>query len=89
MALGLRLARELAGRTGTLMVMSDMPPAPRGEEHFEGGVWVALGDRVDNVGITAAQRTTAPEDNRSVVSLTSTAQSRCCRSTTPLRHHNN
>ena len=70
MALGLRLARELAGRTGTLMVMSDMPAAPRGEEHFEGGVWVALGDRVDNVGITAAQRTTAPEDNRSVVSLT-------------------
>jgi hypothetical protein len=70
MALGLRLAHELAGRTGTLMVMSDMPPAPRGETHFEGGVWVALGDPVENVGITAAQRTTAPEDNRGVVSLT-------------------
>jgi hypothetical protein len=70
MALGLRLARELAGRTGTLMVMSDMPPAPRGETHFEGGVWVALGDPVENVGITAAQRTSAPEDNRGAVSLT-------------------
>ena len=70
MALGVRLARELAGRTGTLMVMSDMPPAPRGEPHFEGGVWVALGDPVENVGITAAQRTSAPEDNRGVVTLT-------------------
>ena len=70
MALGVRLARELAGRTGTLMVMSDMPAAPRGEPHFEGGVWVALGDPVENVGITAAQRTSAPEDNRGVVSLT-------------------
>jgi len=70
MALGVRLARELAGRTGTLMVVSDMPAAPRGEPHFEGGLWVALGDPVENVGITAAQRTSAPEDNRGVVSLT-------------------
>jgi len=70
MALGLRLARELAGRTGTLMVMSDMAAAPRGESQFDGGVWVALGDPVENVGITAAQRTSAPEENRGVVSLT-------------------
>jgi hypothetical protein len=70
MALGVRFARELAGRTGTLMVMSDMAADPRGEAHFESGVWVALGDPVDNVGITAAQRTSAPEDNRGVVSLT-------------------
>jgi hypothetical protein len=69
-ALGLRLARELAGRTGTLMVMSDMAAAPRGESQFDGGVWVALGDPVENVGITAAQRTSAPEENRGVVSLT-------------------
>ena len=70
MAIGIRLARELAGRSGTLMVISDMLPAPRGEAQFEGGAWVALGDRVDNVGITAAQRTSSPEDNRGVVSLT-------------------
>jgi hypothetical protein len=70
MALGLRLARELAGRTGMLMVMSDMAPEPRGEAQFEGGVWVALGDPVENVGITGAQRTSAPENNRGVVSLT-------------------
>jgi hypothetical protein len=70
MALGLRLALELAGRTGTVMVMSDMPPVARGEPHFEGGVWVALGDPVENVGITAAQRTSAPEDDRGLVSLT-------------------
>jgi len=76
MALGLRLARELAGRTGMLMVMSDMPAAPRGEPQFEGGVWVALGDPVDNVGITAAQRTSAPEENRGVVSLTLASNAR-------------
>ena len=70
MALGLRLARELAGRTGTLMVMSDMPAAPRGEGQFEGGVWVALGDPVENVGITAAQRTSSSEEGRGAVSLT-------------------
>jgi hypothetical protein len=70
MALGLRLARELAGEAGTLMVMSDMPPASRGEPQFERGVWVALGDPVANVGITAAQRTSVPEDRRGVVALT-------------------
>ncbi len=70
MALGLRLALELAGRSGTLMVMSDMPAAARGEPAFQGGVWVALGDPVENVGITAAQRTSAPEDDRGLVTLT-------------------
>lgn len=70
MALGLRLARELAGRTGTLMVVSNVTPDARGEAHFEGGLWVALGQPVTNVGITAAQRTSAPDENRGAVSLT-------------------
>jgi len=72
MALGIRLARELAGRTGKLMVVSDVPPGPRGEPHFEGGLWVSLGEAVVNVGITAAQRTNVPDENRGAVSLTLT-----------------
>ena len=73
LTLGLRLARELAGRTGTLMVMSDVPPVARGEAQFEGGLWVSLGEPVPNVGITAAQRTSAPSENRGAVSLTLTS----------------
>lgn len=69
MALGLRLALELAGQSGTVMVMSDMPAVARGEPAFQGGVWVALGDPVENVGITAAQRTLVPEDGQGVVTL--------------------
>ncbi|HYR84037.1 MAG TPA: BatA domain-containing protein [Terriglobia bacterium] len=56
-SLGLRLARELAGRTGRLMVLSDAPPDPAVEGQVEGAVWVSLGEPLANVGITAAQRT--------------------------------
>ena len=68
MAMGLRLARELAGQTGELMVVSNLAPDHRGEEHFEGGLWVSVGEPAVNVGVTAAQRTAA--DNRGAVSLT-------------------
>ena len=67
LALGIRLARELAGRTGTLMVMSDVPPGAGGES---GALWVSVGEPLANVGITAAQRTLSPEDGRGAVSLT-------------------
>jgi hypothetical protein len=70
MAIGIRLARELAGRTGTLMVVSDVAPGPRGEASFEGGLWVAVGEPVTNVGITAAMRTSVPDEHRGTVSLT-------------------
>ena len=70
LALGLRLARELAGTTGALMVISDVTPETRGEEHFQGGLWISAGQALTNVGITAAQRTRVPEEGRSVVSLT-------------------
>src|SRR5262245_15003624 len=58
LSLGIRLARELAGQTGMVMVVSDVAPAPRGEPGFDNGLWVAAGEPVTNVGITAAQRTT-------------------------------
>jgi hypothetical protein len=69
LALGLRLARELAGDTGKLMVLSDLPPRFRGEPGFEGGLWISVGERLANVGITAAQRTLAAEGG-TTVSLT-------------------
>jgi hypothetical protein len=67
-ALGLRLARELAGKTGRLMAISDVPP-PNGKE-VEGVLWVAVGEPLANVGITAAQRTISPQEGKGAVSLT-------------------
>jgi hypothetical protein len=70
LALGIRLARELAGRTGRLMVMSDVTPSSRGEQDIEGALWVAAGEPLANVGITAAQRTISSSDDRGAIALT-------------------
>jgi hypothetical protein len=70
MALGLRLARELAGQTGTLMVVSDAAPGARGAASFEGGLWVSVGEPVTNVGITAVERTRASDGSGGTVSMT-------------------
>jgi Ca-activated chloride channel homolog len=67
LAMGLRLARELAGDTGKLMVMSDALPSPRTED---GVFWVALGEPLANVGIIGAERTLSPDQGRGAVSLT-------------------
>jgi len=75
MALGIRLARELAGQTGKVMVVSDSASAARGESQFENGLWVSVGQAVANVGITAAQRTAAIDDTRGAVSLTVSSNS--------------
>jgi Ca-activated chloride channel homolog len=69
LALGIRLARELAGRTGRLMVVSDLPPMLRGEAEVEGALWVAVGEPLANVGITAAERSIAPAEGRGTISL--------------------
>jgi len=66
--LGLRLARELAGKTGRLMAFSDAPPA-NGKE-VEGVFWVSVGEPLANVGITAAQRTISSLEGKGAVSLT-------------------
>ena len=67
LAMGLRLARELAGQTGLLMVVSDVPPP--GDE-FTGGLWSSVGAALPNIGITDAHRTLSPDDGRGTVSLT-------------------
>jgi hypothetical protein len=69
-ALGIRLARELAGRTGRLMVISDLTPALRGQGEVEGALWVSVGEPAANVGITGAERVLIPDEGRGAVSLT-------------------
>src|SRR5262245_18008827 len=70
LALGLRLARELAGTTGRLMIVSDLPPAARGETAVEGARSVSLGEPLPNVGIIGAQRSLSPDQGRGILSLT-------------------
>jgi len=70
LALGIRLARELAGRTGTLMIVSDLPPRLRGEAEVEGALWASVGEPLPNVAITAADRSVAPDRARGTISLT-------------------
>jgi Ca-activated chloride channel homolog len=67
LALGLRLARELAGDTGSLMVISDAPQGPRAED---GVFWVSVGEPLGNVGIIGAERTHTASEGRGTVSLT-------------------
>jgi hypothetical protein len=69
LAPALRLVQELAGETGTLMIVSDVGPAARGVPNFAGGLWVSVGEPVTNVGITAADRTRAPDGTGGTVSL--------------------
>jgi len=72
LALGLRLARELAGRTGRLMVISDAAAAesPSDAAGNEAGVlWVSLGQALPNVGILAAERTLSRGERGDAVTL--------------------
>jgi Ca-activated chloride channel homolog len=70
LTLSLRLARELAGRDGDLLVVSDLAPEARGEAPLARGLWVAVGEPLANVGILAAERSLHPADGRGTVTLT-------------------
>ena len=70
MALGIRLARELAGTDGSLMIASDLPAMLRGEPDVEGALWAASGIAVANVGITGAERSLTPDLGRGAIALT-------------------
>ena len=70
---GLRLARELTGTSGRLMVLSDAPPDAEKEgasNSIEGIVWDAAGKPLANAGIVAAQRTVSPREGKGTISLT-------------------
>ena len=70
LALGLRLARELAGATGSLMIVSDQTADVRGQDDVGRALWVAVGQPLANVGITSAERSLLPEEGRGGISLT-------------------
>ncbi len=70
LAPGLRLARELASKTGRLIVFSDAPPDIRGASPVENVRWLSVGQPLPNVGITAAQRTLTPSEGKGTISLT-------------------
>ena len=67
LALGLRVARELAGRTSRLMVITDAMPSPA---PADGALWVSVGEPLANVGIMAAERTLDTSAGKGTVALT-------------------
>jgi hypothetical protein len=68
LALGLRLARELAADSGKLLVVSDaVPPV---ETRAADALWISVGTPLANVGIVAAGRSLSPEQGRGAVTLT-------------------
>ena len=69
LALGLRLARELAGEAGLLMIVSDVGPAKRGQADVADALWVAVGEPLANVAVTAAERSLAASAGRGGISL--------------------
>lgn len=70
LALGIRLARELAGENGRLMILSDLTPSARGEADVAHALWVSVGERLGNVGIIDAERAINPAEGRGTISLT-------------------
>ena len=66
LALGLRLARELAGKTGRILVFSDESP----EGELNGIQWISVGEPLGNAGIIGAQRTLSPDEGKGTISLT-------------------
>lgn len=70
LSLGLRLAREIAGASGQLLIVSDAGSASQQIQAVPGAVWAAVGERLANVGITGAQRTIAAGTGTGTISLT-------------------
>lgn len=70
LAIAIRLARELAGATGRVMIVSDLPPAARGHAEVEGALWASIGVPLPNVGIAGAERSVSPDEGRAAISLT-------------------
>jgi hypothetical protein len=68
--MGLRLARELAGRNGQLLIVTDAMPSADGQADPAAAQWTAAGEALPNVGIIAAERTLTPEEGRGGVLLT-------------------
>jgi hypothetical protein len=67
LALGMRLARELAGRSSRLLVITDALPSP---PPADGALWASVGEPLANVAIIAAERTLDANAGRGTIALT-------------------
>lgn len=70
LAPGLRLARELAGGTGAVLVLTDTVPEDAADRLADGEQWAALGIALPNVGIADAHRSRSGAANGSTIALT-------------------
>jgi hypothetical protein len=67
---GLRLARELAGESGSLLILSDRRPDGTSERIVPGETWAAVGVALPNVGIVDAHRSVDADTKQGRLSLT-------------------
>ncbi len=66
---GLRLARELAGNSGSVLVVSDRAPDGGAERLLPGEQWAAVGTPLANAGIVDAHRSVNADTKQGAVSL--------------------
>ena len=67
---GLRLARELSGGSGSLLILSDRRPDGTSERIVPGEIWAAAGVPLPNVGIVDAHRSVNADTKQGAISLT-------------------
>jgi Ca-activated chloride channel homolog len=67
---GQRLARELAGDSGSLLVLSDRRPDGTSERIIPGESWAATGVPLANIGIVDAHRSVNEDTKQGALSLT-------------------
>ena len=70
LAAGLRLARELKGKSGSLLILSDRQADGTSERIVPGEIWAALGVPLPNIGIVDAHRSVNAETRQGALSLT-------------------
>jgi Ca-activated chloride channel homolog len=70
LAPGLRLARELAGDAGSVLVLTDTVPDGTADRLADGEQWAALGIALPNIAIVDAHRSRTAAENGSAIALT-------------------
>ena len=70
LAAGLRLARELKGDSGSLLILSDRRPDGTSERIVPGETWAAAGVPLANIGIVDAHRSVNEDTKQGALSLT-------------------
>jgi hypothetical protein len=70
LAAGLRLARELKGESGSLLILSDRQADGTSERIVPGEIWAAVGVPLPNVGIVDAHRSVNAATKQGALSLT-------------------